>query len=218
MTTLVLPDLHTPYHHPDAFRFLSDMKRLYEPDDIICIGDEIDAHTLSRFDSDPNLPGAACELQAARDALRRLYQIFPAARCCISNHTFRAYKQAHRVGIPRAYMRDIREVLGAPAGWKWRDSWKRKGVTYVHGDGFGGQTPQLAAAERLRCNVALGHIHHAAGALWSYAPSGAVWGLSVGCLIDDTAGAFAYARYQARRPALGCGIIQDGVPRFVPLS
>ncbi len=215
---VIIPDLHCPYHHKHAFDFLRDLIRDVKPSAIICIGDEIDAHTLSRYDSDPDLPGPAAELAAGRAALRSLWKIAPTAKACVSNHTFRAYKRAYRAGIPTAYMRGIREVLEAPAAWSWQDRAVLDGVWYFHGDGFGGQTPQLAACERLRHKAVIGHTHHAAGALWSYGFDRPVWGLSVGCLIDSAAPAFAYAKYQARRPALGAGVIQDGVPRFVPLS
>ncbi len=217
-SVLIIPDLHAPYQHPDALDFLKRLKRHYKPAAVICIGDEIDAHALSRYPHDPDLAGAEDEACQADAFLQSLFTMFPVVRCCTSNHTYRAYRAAYAAGINSRWLKSIGDALHAPAGWQWGDRWEVDNVTYIHGEGFSGLTPQLAAADRLRRNVVLGHTHTAAGAVYSYGIDGPLWGLAVGCLIDDTARAFAYAKYQGRRPALGAGVIVNGVPHFEPLS
>ena len=44
-SVLVISDLHIPYHHPDAFKFLAALKKKYKPDLVVNIGDEIDQHS-----------------------------------------------------------------------------------------------------------------------------------------------------------------------------
>jgi hypothetical protein len=215
--TLIISDLHAPYQHPDAVDFLCDVARRYKTTSVVCIGDEIDAHTVSRYASDPDLPGPKAELRKAIKALQPLYRAFPKVSVCTSNHTFRAYRKAFEAGIPKRVPSRDRRSAEAPEGWQWKELWEIANVSYSHGEGFSGRTPALAACERMRCNAVIGHVHTAAGVSWSYARSGALFGLSVGCLINPKAAAFAYAKHEARRPALGCGVIKDGIPMFVPL-
>ena len=44
---LVISDLHIPYHRPDSFEFLKEIKKQYKPDTIVNIGDEIDCRAVS---------------------------------------------------------------------------------------------------------------------------------------------------------------------------
>src|SRR6188768_104597 len=41
-TTLVIPDLQAPAHHPDALPFLCAVRDKYKPVNTVCIGDELD--------------------------------------------------------------------------------------------------------------------------------------------------------------------------------
>ena len=216
-TTLIFSCLHLPYTHPHAVDFLAETKRKYRPKVIVNLGDEIDAHALSRFTHDPDLPSAGHEIHWARTQLKSLYHLFPVVRCCVSNHTWRAYVRAKSAGIPTDFLRPISEVLGAPKGWVWQSEWLLNGTLFIHGEGFGGRAPALTAAERLRANVAIGHVHTAAGVYYSYGPRDRLFGMSVGCLINETHPAFEYARTNALRPALGCGVIVEGIPIYVPM-
>lgn len=87
---------------------------------------------------------------------------------------------------------------------------------FLHGDGFSGRHGALVAAQRHRRSVVIGHIHAHAGVQWETSLTGSIFGMNCGCLIDPEATAFAYARHLAQRPTLGCGVIVDGVPQFVP--
>jgi hypothetical protein len=44
------------------------------------------------------------------------------------------------------------------------------------------------------------------------------FGMNVGCLIDRAQYAFAYAKHAKTDPWLGCGLIENGVPRLLPLA
>ncbi len=39
---LVISDLHIPYNHPDVVDFLALVKAVYDPDRVVCVGDEVD--------------------------------------------------------------------------------------------------------------------------------------------------------------------------------
>ncbi len=44
---LVISDMHHPYAHKDTHRFLKALQKKYRFTDVVCIGDEIDAHALT---------------------------------------------------------------------------------------------------------------------------------------------------------------------------
>ncbi len=221
MKTLAVPDLHCPHHHPAAMDFLADVLRAERPDQVVCIGDEIDAHAMSRYPADPDQLSAGHELQAAKESLKPFFRLFGRrqVRVCTSNHTWRPYKKAFAAGLPSACMRSIGDVLGAPKGWTWADFHEVDGTLYVHGEGFGKHDAAYTAATRYRRSVVIGHVHAAAGALYSADLDGkTIFGLSTGCLINPAAAVFAYAKYTPNRPVLGCGLVDHGIPVWIPLQ
>ena len=76
-SVLVISDLHIPYHHPDAFKFLAALKKKYKPDLVVNIGDEIDQHSISFHNHHPDLKSPGDELRAARVYVKELEKIFP---------------------------------------------------------------------------------------------------------------------------------------------
>lgn len=221
MNVLTISDLHCPWHHPDAFDFLADLKREYKPAQVVCLGDEVDAYAFSKYPKDPNqeLPPAQ-EVKAAQEALARLYKILPRVVVVQSNHTQRPFKRAAESRLPASFLRSVKDVLGAPKGWEWVTTLEMMLPTrtlFLHGDGFKGPLAAKTAAERFRSNVVMGHVHTEAAIHYSASRHDTLWGMVTGCLIDPDAFVFDYARDLAARPALGTGLILDGVPVIVPM-
>lgn len=218
MNILVISDLHAPYHHPAAIDFLAGLRSRFRPDNVVCIGDEIDAHAWSSHDHNPDLLSGGSELDAAVAALRPLYKLFPTVKVLRSNHGERAARLAVRHGLPSRFLRAYREVIDAPAGWTWH-SWVRLGgIHFEHGEGYSGINPALRAAASQGRNTVIGHVHSTASV--QYASNGVetIWGASTGCLINPDSLAFNYARKGPRRPILSTLMVLDGVPHVVPLG
>lgn len=216
---LVISDMHLPYQHPGCLDFLADLKRRWKPERVVCIGDEVDFHRLSTHTQEPGLLSVGEEVREAVKLLRKLYVMFPEVMVCNSNHGSRLYKRAKDAGICSGWVKSLAELLEAPEGWAWRDFWDVGGIHFRHGDGFSGKNAALIAAEKVRRNVAIGHVHTAAGVQYSGGHFGTVWGMSVGCLIDPAREAFGYAKFQASRPVLGTGYVLGGTtPIFLPLE
>jgi predicted phosphodiesterase len=215
---LIISDLHAPFTIKGAADFLSDVKRRFKPSLVVCTGDEVDSYGTSRFAKHPDLPNPSRELALARKTLAPLYGLFPSVFVCHSNHAQRPYKRSQEACLPGAYLRSLRSILDAPRGWKWAQRWEHDGVLYTHGEGMSGPTAHLNAAERFRMSTVIGHLHAFAGVSWSAGIKDRLFGMNVGCLIDQDSQAFAYAAHTARRPTLGCGVICDGVPMFVPYA
>jgi hypothetical protein len=214
---LVISDLQIPFHHKDSFAFLEAVKRTFGCDKVVSIGDEVDQYGLSRYNKDPDAMNAGAELELTKEYLQELYEIFPEAKACLSNHMDRVFKRALDAGIPRGYMRSIKEFMEAPSGWNWSRYWTIGGVRYEHGDACGGQRAHRILAESNRTSTVIGH-HHAFGGV-DYISNGEemIFGMNVGCLIDIDSVAFHYAKSARNKPTLGCGVVIGGVPAFIPM-
>jgi hypothetical protein len=217
-TVLVIPDLHIPFHHRDAFAFLSALKRKYKPTLVVCIGDEIDCHAISRWTSDPDGFSAGHELDKAVVELHALYKMFPSVMVCTSNHTARPFIRAMESGIPKRLLKSYREFLDAPKGWEWRDKWVLGDVIYEHGEGCSGQNGAISAARANMQSTVIGHIHSFAGITYLASSLKLIFAFNSGCLIDIHGYAMAYGSKIRNKPILGAGIIKNGVPIFEPMT
>lgn len=214
---LAIPDLHVPAQHPDAWEFIAYVMGRHQPDEVICLGDEVDHAALSRFVKNPDLPNAGRELELAIAGLQPLYKMFPKLKVCISNHGARPYRQAEAIGIPAAMMKSYHEFLRAPAGWEWRYEWEIDGVVYVHGDPYTGEAACRRLVDFHGQSVCSGHVHSNAMVRAFPSRNKLLWGASSGCLIDRHHPAFNYARGTAK-PWLGVTLVENGVPRLIPME
>jgi hypothetical protein len=217
-TTLIISDLHAPFHHPASLDFLSQLRRDYKPHHVVCIGDEIDAHGWSVHDRNPDAPGQGDELALAKQTVGYVAKMFPRVSVCLSNHGQRAARQSLRIGIPSAFVRTLAEVLNTPKGWQWAERWIVDGVLFIHGEGYSGQGAALKAAMQNRRNTVIGHVHAWAGVAYHTSCDDTIWGMNVGCMVDVESLAMSYGKAYPNKPTLGCGVIVDGVPCFVPME
>ncbi len=217
MNILVIPDLHAPFHHPEALAFLRSMKNIWDPDVVVCLGDLGDQHGWSRHERMPDAPGQGDEDELCLDFCSGLYRLFPVVRACIGNHDDRLAKRCVRAGVPSRLHRTVAEIYNSPVGWEWKNSHLIDGLAFTHGEGFSGREAAIKCAIVNRVSTSIGHVHSAAGVTYTAGPYSTIWGMSCGCLIDENAPGFAYAKKSAARPVLGCGVIMSGVPHFEPL-
>lgn len=216
---LVQPDLQAPFHHIDSVPFLLAVNDKFKCNEWVNIGDEVDFHTESgKYKPDPDGMGFREEFEGAVRLLKQLYGIWPRMKVCVSNHTVRPLKKAFNAGIPSVFLKTYSEFLQAPPGWKWADEWEIDDILFIHGEGFSGQSGHIKAAEKHRQSTVLGHIHSYAGINFINNRRGEfIFGMNVGCLIDIKAYAFAYGKNIPHKPTLGCGVILDGIPQFIPM-
>lgn len=218
-TVLVVSDLQIPFHHKDTFKFLEAVKEKYKPTKVVCIGDEVDFHALSDYSHDPDGMSAGDELKSAVKELKKLYKIFPNVMVCVSNHTSRIFRKAFTSGIPAVFLRDYKEFLEAPEGWEWREFWIIDGVRYEHGHAMSGGAAGVlsnACIKNQRSTV-FGHFHTGAGIRYISTPESLLFSFNVGSLIDRHSYAFNYSQANKTRPVLGLGIVDKGIPTFIPM-
>lgn len=214
---LGISDLQIPFQHKDAFSFLEWLNDEYEPTKVVSLGDEVDQYMLSRYAHDPDADSAGREVEKSYKELEILYSIFPVAFACLSNHVDRVLKRAVEAGIPRAYLKSIKEFMNAPEGWNWSRYWDIGGVRFEHGDSAGGVSAHRTLAISNRQSTCIGHHHSSGGVDYVANEKEMIFGLNSGCLIDIEAYAFQYAKMAKHKPTLGAAVIVYGVPHFIPM-
>ena len=197
---------------------LSKVKNKLKPTRIINIGDEVDNHGISFHDSDPDLMSAGDELIKAQKCCKKLEKLFPEMDLVHSNHGSLSYRRAKAGGIPRHFLKDYNDVLGVGKGWKWYEEItvninKNQSILFKHQ--FSANI--LKSAEQMGCSCVQGHFHSKFEIAYTSSPRSLNWGMTVGCLIDHKALAFEYNKLQVKRPILGVGFIDEGVPRLIPM-
>lgn len=210
---LIISDMHIPYHHKDALDFLSDLKAKYKPTRIVCMGDELDKHSLSFHSSDPNLSSAGEELESSLPTITQLKKLFPKMDLLESNHGSLLYRKAKHHGIPVQYLKSYNEVLGVDNKWRWHFdltlTLPNGQPCYFH-HGKSGDVLKLSQA--MGMNAVQGHFHEKMAVQYWANPIGLYFGLQTGCLIDDESLAFSYNNVNLKRPLIGTAVIVDSVP------
>jgi predicted phosphodiesterase len=223
---LCIPDLHSPYQHPDTIDFLCDTYAKYKCDSITCLGDELDFHGISHYVKDPRCLNTHHELIDGAKFLNRLQSAFESRLkyfkrlyVLIGNHYDRLESAAIQVGLTPQMLKHVKHDYHLPAKWFWVQKYERDGIVFTHGTQFAGVHALTHAIHNASANVVFGHLHADAGIRYlNYDLSGETrWAMNCGCLVDPSSPAFGYAKRQKYKGVLGCGVITDGYPIFVPL-
>lgn len=217
---LCIPDLHIPYHHPDALEFLTEVQSKYSPDKVVILGDEIDGHSISFHDNDPDLPFTpSSELEKAIWYLKDFYLTFPKADIVESNHGSLIYRRAKWAGIPASVIKTYAEILEAPKGWKWHMDLTLQMANgryvYFH---HGLSKNALKASQNKSMSHVCGHYHSEFSLQWWANSNDLFFAINCGCLIDHKSLAFAYGKNTLAKPILGCAMIIDGIPKMIPMT
>jgi len=201
--------------------FLRKVMEVYTPDMVLHLGDEVDNHKLSFHDSDEDLPfSASSELAICIEQMKGLYEVFGGVpvKVCESNHGSLLYRKAKHHGIPRDMLRKWEDILEAPDNWEWGFRWViqtgENKTLFQHSI----KANSLAASKHKSMNTAQGHYHSKCDIQWwSNDTGGLFFGATFGCLVDGDSMGMAYGKLFVDRPILGCGVIIDGIPLFIPM-
>lgn len=162
---LIIPDTHSPFHDPLAWKTLLDFGRKWRPHTLIHLGDLADFYSVSDHDKDPrrannlldecNVTNALLDELDDLGAVRRIF--------CEGNHEYR---------LERYLMRHAPALLGIASvdhllrlqerGWS-RIPYAmhgRVGKLYVtHEAGKSGQNAVQQMAQAVGGSIAFGHTH-----------------------------------------------------------
>lgn len=215
----VFSDTHIPFDHPNYLQFLIDTFKQYNVGQVVCCGDIVDHHALSRFQTETCAKGSYDELDMAIDRLKAYTNAFPKCRVALGNHDLIPERQAATLGIGKRYLKSLPELLELPKTWHIEEEFIIDGVLYKHGINCLGKDGAINTAIQERMSTVIGHSHAFAGCKYSANKRDIIFGLNVGCGIDIDAYAFAYGKYDKNRPILGCGIVfGSGNAVFVPMG
>lgn len=217
--TGIFSDPHIPFEHPNYLQFVKDTFKKYNVTNVVCAGDLVDNHAISRFQTETCAKGAYDELDLAIEKVKAYIKAFPKVKMCKGNHDAIPERQAATVGIGSRYLKTFHELLGLPKTWIIEDEFIIDNVLYKHGLNCLGKDGALNTAINERISTVIGHSHSFGGVKYSANKRNIIFGMNVGCGIDISAYAFAYGKNAKYRPTLGCGIVfNDSNAIFVPMG
>ncbi len=216
--TLIISDMHMPYHHPDAMAFIKANKDWYGLEKAKCTGDVVDLHTSSFHLIEYGCLSPKEEYQAAYKGIQQLSEMYPELTVVLGNHDILTYRKAKLAGISEDHIKSYNDVYGV--NWKWVDKDYFKVDKYnncllTHTMGANTQSN----ARNHSHNSIQGH-HHSVFNISYFADTEVLrWSMSAGCLIDPKQPAFNYAQGATlKRPIIGMGAIIDNEPRLLRMQ
>jgi hypothetical protein len=212
-------DQHHPFCHKHYLEFVLDTGKRYGVTRWVNQGDELDNCSISDYATDPDGMSPGDEFKAAMESIKPWYKAIPVMDILESNHGLRPFKLAKKAGLPKVWLQAYRGAMQSPPGWKWQSRLIRNNYLSIHGEPHNGQMASITAAKMNRMSTVIGHVHSFGGVLYSRNFKDEIFGLNVGCGIDEKAYAFHYAKELPQRATLGMGIVIDGREAiYVPMG
>ena len=202
---LIIGDLHLPYTHEEYLEHCINTQQKYKTNKTIFIGDIVDNHASSYYETNPDGHSAGSELNEVKKQINLWKRWFKKADVCLGNHDRLIMRKAFSNGISQQWIRGYSEVLQTPH-WEFQLSFTYNNVIYLHGEGCGNLTQSIY---RHRSSIVAGHFHTQFKIDFSSSEKDLLFGMNVGCGINPTMYAFEYAKYNNARPILGCGVVLD---------
>ena len=207
----IIGDTHLPYELDGYLEFCVETFKKHKVDTVVHIGDLVDHHALSFHDSEPTLKGAKGEMMDARERLKPWYEAFPKLILINGNHDLIPARQLTKIGMDaEVWMRPISDVYGFPKGWSVEDEIEIDGVLYHHGYTSNGVNGFRNDSKARMVSTVSGHCHGNAGVSATACHHRLVWGMAVGCGVDNKTMAMAYGKNFKNKPIISCGIVIDG--------
>ena len=206
---LIIGDLHEPFCLEGYLEFCKETYKRYDCNQVVFIGDVIDNHFSSYHESDSDGMGGGQELELAIEKISKWYEAFPKADIIIGNHDRIIMRKAQSSQVPRKWIKEYKDVLDTPK-WNFVESVTYDDVLYIHGEGG-------TARSRMRKDlnsVVQGHLHTQFYCDYLVGKNFSIFGMQVGCGIDNKSYAMAYAKNYGK-PAIGCGVVlENGTQPF----
>lgn len=218
---LIIPDLQAPYHLPDALQFLKMVADKYNPDAVLCIGDEVDFNFLSTYEKEPLIDEPNRELEQAQEFMGKLFKQFPKAHALTSNHVHgRLHGARKQARLLPQMLTKWEDLVGAPRTWAWYEEVRMGDVLFRHGDKWPTLTMShlsRAIPDKYGCQMSVmhGHVHSKIGvqAVMPYGDD-EYWAAYTGCLMSPRSRAADYCK--AMNLKLGTVVIKHGVVHKIP--
>jgi hypothetical protein len=139
--------------------------------------------------------------------VQKWFDAFPEVSLCRGNHDSLVDRKGKTVGLPTRCFKSFREMWKLPKGWKDGFDFTYDSVLYTHGTGYSGRNGHIMAAFDNRMSTVTGHLHSVAGVEYLANSKSLIFGMAVGCGIDDKKYAFEYGKGFRRKPIVSCGVV-----------
>lgn len=167
-TTLIVPDVHAPFHDVDAWELMLEAGRRIRPDAVVVMGDLIDCYSVSRHSKDPARAGQLdSEIKAVRGMLDQLDSLAAKEKVYIEgNHEYRLVRYIQEKAPELYGIFDMPKLLKLEdRGWEWvayRDHKRRGAVHFTHDTGHSGRYAVYRSLDVYQHSVATVHTHRMA--------------------------------------------------------
>jgi len=205
---LVIGDLHSPFVRKDYFNFCRQIRDRYKTNHTVFIGDVLDNHYMSFWDTDPDGLSSGDELDMAIEELQKWHEEFPNADVTLGNHDVRLFRQMFKAGISKRWLRRFSDVLNTPS-WNFVNQIEYDNVIYTHGGRGGAINGAINRAIKRGKSIVQGHHHTASYIKFHVTDVSRIFGMQVGCGIDEDSYASAYAKSMISRFIVSAGVILD---------
>ena len=216
---LVIGDTHYPFMREGYLEHLIKCRKDYNCGTIIHIGDVVDNAYSSFHETNPDGHSAGDELEYAVDQLKTMYKEFPKVRVCLGNHDLIINRKAFSSGLSKRWIKGLEDVLEVP-GWNFDIEHTEHNVLFTHGTGTSGQNAAYNKALNRRMSVVQGHLHSESNIRYNVSKNDIIYGMQVGCGVDDRKYAFDYAKANPRKFIISCGVIlnKGKLPILLPMD
>ena len=189
----VIGDTHFPYFRKGYLEFCYKIFKEQGVTTICQIGDLVDNHCWSRWNTDPYSVDGITEFERAYDNVqyfKDLFKEWDKKFITLGNHDRIPVRQAASLGLPSFMVKSFKELFRLD-DWEICTSKTIDNTEYRHGEKC---TATLLTAQRIRKNLVCGHSHSKAD-IQSHANwDSLIWGMHVGCGVDDKRLAFTYSK------------------------
>lgn len=213
---LVIGDLHAPFIKNGYLEHCKEVYKQYKCNKVIFLGDILDNHYSSYWETIPDGLSAGDELKAACSKLSKWVKAFPKAVVLMGNHDRLIARKAVTAGLSSKWIKTMGDILDAPQ-WEFYTEYEFDNVLYVHGEGCADL--RSAILNRYKSMV-IGHFHTKSEILYAASSIDLLFGMSVGCGVDDKSYAMEYAKFNIKKSIIACGVVLNNgnLPIIIPMN
>lgn len=216
---LAIPDLHAPYTNLKALTLLYKHIELIKPTHIVCLGDQLDLYAFSKFPRSHNVMTPKQELEQGIGLLREMWEIIQRISPQSINYQLLGN---HMERLPKRILDRLPE---AESLFRVEDLVKFNGVHTIIDDRLviddvlylhGFLTKPYAHMRYFLKSCVFGHTHNA-WLLYEKIHEKQLFEFTSGYLADDSQIPLKYTAAKINKWSTGFGLIDEGVPCFIPL-
>ena len=221
--TLLVGDTQLPYAREDYLPFCEAVAEKYNCENIVHVGDLIDAYNWSRYDKDPYSDSIKEEAEKLRLSFELWSAVFPKMDIVWGNHDLRVKTKLNQAGLPEELLSVeglFRQVFGFPEDWHFHKRILIKSpycgtIQVRHGHEKGTAAVAGNTLRRTHLSTIMGHRHILSQLCYTSTHDAMLFDMYVGCGIDKEAIAFRYDSDNIARPIISCGVLVDGYPQLI---